>query len=63
VQFDTGQQRFAVSRIKARAGSAAQFRQVNELNFAGFRGRPALAGTAMALALVSLSACGGGDKG
>ncbi len=35
---------------------------MTELNFAVFAS-PALAGTAMALALVSLSACGGGDKG
>lgn len=62
MQFDTRQQRFAGSRIKARAVSAANLRQVNELNFAGFRGRPVLAGTAMALALVSVSACGGGNK-
>ncbi|HJO64600.1 MAG TPA: biotin/lipoyl-binding protein, partial [Sphingomonas sanguinis] len=36
---------------------------MNELNFAGFRGHRVLAGTAMALALVSLSACGGSEKG
>ena len=63
MQFDIRQQRFVGSRIRARAVSAANFRQVNELNFAGFRGRPVLAGTAMALALASVSACGGGDKG
>nr|WP_322963088.1 efflux RND transporter periplasmic adaptor subunit [Sphingomonas sp. SGZ-02] len=35
---------------------------MNELNFPGFRGRNVLAGTAMALALATLSGCGG-DKG
>ncbi len=63
MQFDTCQQRFAGSRIKARAVTAANLRQVNELNFAGFRGHRVLAGTAMALALMSLSACGGSEKG
>nr|WP_261269147.1 efflux RND transporter periplasmic adaptor subunit [Sphingomonas sp. LC-1] len=36
---------------------------MDDLNFPGFRGRRALAGTAMVLALASVSACGGGDKG
>lgn len=63
MQFDTCQQRFAGSRIEARAATAANLRQVDELNFAGFRGHRVLAGTAMALALVSVSACGGSEKG
>ncbi|SUJ24683.1 Probable efflux pump periplasmic linker ttgA precursor [Sphingomonas paucimobilis] len=51
------------SCIDARVGSrGSNLRQVNELNFPGFRGYPALAGTAMALALATLSGCGG-DKG
>ncbi|MDG6746157.1 hypothetical protein QCF01_17355, partial [Staphylococcus aureus] len=63
VHFDTGQQRLTGSCIDARVGSrGSNLRQVNELNFPGFRGYPALAGTAMALALATLSGCGG-DKG